>query len=504
MDARLRAVHDLVVPSAREAVGLHAYDGVVQDLSPAGVASGLAGLGGAPLADPHEEAHLAAFEGWLRLELGELEAHRWNPLWHIANLDLASYDRDYAPAEERAEARRRHLAAWPDAVDAAIEALQGAPRGIAAGLLGAAEGLAAGLDPDEDAEALAAHRRFVAHLRRAAADGEPDTPLGGAALARLLGVAEATTVDLGRLAERADAERDRLRGLLADACASLHPDRSLDGAVAALIADHPTADRLLAQAQALTGEVIAFTADAGLVPDYEGECVVGPTPPSRSWAMAALAPAAPYEPDGPSSYHVTLPDASWTPAEREDWLAVFNHSALLAVTVHEVAPGHFTHFRFVRDAPTDVRRSLHSYAFTEGWAHDMEELMLEEGYRAGDPHYAAGVALEALLRVTRLAVAIGVHTGATGPEEAVRRFTADAFIAGPAARAEAARALFDPLYGGYTWGKLELRALRAEARRVWGAGYTHRRFHAALLRLGAPPLGLARAALADGAPDPTG
>ena len=45
------------------------------------------------------------------VELGELELHRANPLYHVAALDVSCYDREYAPAEERAEARRRHLAA---------------------------------------------------------------------------------------------------------------------------------------------------------------------------------------------------------------------------------------------------------------------------------------------------------------------------------------------------------------------------------------------------------
>jgi hypothetical protein len=500
MHPRLRAVLGLTVCAAREVVGLHAYDGHVQDLSPAGVRAGLAALGGEPLDDPHEEGHLRAFEDALRVQLGELESHRWNPLWHIENLDLANYDREYAPAEQRAEARRRHLAAWPDAVDAAVEALDRVPRGVARGLLGAAEGLAAGLDPQTDAAALAAHQRFVEHVRRAAAAGEPNARLGAHALTRLLASAEAMAVDLGQLAEQADAERDRLRALLADACAALRPGVAPRDVVAELSADHPTADGVLQEARKLTDEVIAFTRDAGLVPDYDGECRVGPSPPSRSWAMAMLSAAAPFEQDGPSWFYVTPPDPSWTPEQRDDWLSVFNRTSLPAIAVHEVAPGHFTHLRFVRDAPTDVRKALQSYAFTEGWAHDMEELLLEVGYRDGDPRYAAAVAVEALVRVTRLAVATGVHADDMTLEEAERRFSEDAFLEGPAARSEAVRATFDPAYGSYTWGKLELRRLRDEARRLWGAAYTHRRFHAALLRLGAPPLGLARAALTDGGP----
>ena len=75
-------------------------------------------------------------------------------------------------------------------------------------------------------------------------------------------------------------------------------------------------------------------------------------------------------------------------------------------------------------------------------------------------------------------------------EDAVHRFEADAFLAGPAARSEAARATFDPGYGYYTWGKLEIRTLRDQAQAQWGLRYSHRRFHDALLDQGAPPLGL--------------
>jgi hypothetical protein len=119
MYKRLQALADLAVAAAREYVGLHQYDGRVQDLSPEGVRAGLASLGGPPLDDPLDDAYVAAHEHAFRVELGELEMHRSNPVYHIAELDLSCYDREYAPAEQRADARRRHLALWPDAVDAA-------------------------------------------------------------------------------------------------------------------------------------------------------------------------------------------------------------------------------------------------------------------------------------------------------------------------------------------------------------------------------------------------
>src|SRR3954451_22555615 len=103
MDPRLRAVNELQVSEAREYVGLHDdYDGVVQDLSPSGVAGALARLGqGARQREPHDEAHLTAFETGMRTLFGTMEYHRRSPLPHLGNLDVSCYDREYAPLDER-------------------------------------------------------------------------------------------------------------------------------------------------------------------------------------------------------------------------------------------------------------------------------------------------------------------------------------------------------------------------------------------------------------------
>src|SRR5215207_8434747 len=102
MNQRLRAICGLSMSAVREYVGRHEYDGRVEDLSPEGVRAALARVGGpagtgpegsgeprggAPVGregDPHDEAQLAAFERLVRLELGELELYRANPLYHVA------------------------------------------------------------------------------------------------------------------------------------------------------------------------------------------------------------------------------------------------------------------------------------------------------------------------------------------------------------------------------------------------------------------------------------
>lgn len=497
-----------MVAESRESAGLHEYDGVVQDLSPDGVKAGLDRLsvGDADFTG-HDRAHLEAIENGLRFSLAQAEEHRRNPVIHLANLDLACYDRSYAPVEERDAARRRHLAAWPDAVDAAIEALDQVPALVAEALLPAARGLAAALPGGADqavpergvaggttdgalGAAWQAHGRLVAHLERSARIGVPEVALGATRLASLMADGEAMSIDLSRLETEAARESARLRALLDDACVRLRPGLPTAEVVARLVSDHPGPDGVAPAAAALIDQATDLTLRARLLPELDGDCLVGPAPESRRWAMAMMSWSAPYEADAPSWYYVTPPDPSWPVADQEEWMAVFSHTTLPAITVHEVMPGHFAHGRMLRRASTDVRRGLHSPAFIEGWAHYAEELMFEEGFRSEDPRYCIGMCVEALVRATRLGVAIGLHSGAMTISEAVRAFEEQAFLKGAAARSEASRATYDPTYGRYTWGKLEILRLRDEAMAAWGSRYSHLRFHEALLGLGAPPLGL--------------
>jgi hypothetical protein len=354
---RLRAVCDLDVAKSREQSGRHEYDGVIQDLSRNGVQAALSKLGGDGdrLDDTHDEAHLDAFEAAARTYFGDLQLHRSNPLPHLDGLDLACYDRNYASQEQREAARLAHLAQWPQAVDTAIETLDQLSAPVAEALGDAIRGLAAGIPATADEsvreQAVAAHARLVAHIDQAAAGGPADAALGTAGLTALMSTAETIPVDIGRLSERADAERDRLTARLAQSCAHIDPDRPPLEVARELVRDHPDADGVIEAAQHWTELAIAFTKDHDLVPYHDGECLVGLAPPSRRWGMAMMSWAAPGEPEGPSWYHITPPEDSWTRPEQEEWLEVFSATTLPGITAHEVAPGHFSHGRALRRAP---------------------------------------------------------------------------------------------------------------------------------------------------------
>ncbi|ADD43822.1 DUF885 family protein [Stackebrandtia nassauensis] len=487
----LTAIGDLTLARTREEAGRHEYDGLVQDLSPTGVKRDLDALVTAdnPAVDPHDRAQLEAARHRLRVRFGELELHRRDPTLHLENLETFCYQRDYAEAGHRAEATRRHLDAWPQAVDAAIASLDRVPAPVAAAAIEPARSLASYV-PDGDSRAAAALDRLVAHLEHLATDGDPEVAIGGAALARLAGADEAVDVDLTSLADRAETERETWWQHLTEACRRIDPNAPVADTMAALLDDHPSAAELLAETTSLVDQVIQWTNDRGLLPPVDGECSVRATPASQGFQVAAMYATAPHEPDAASWFCVTPPDPGWPEARQRDWLRNYHRSGLANIALHEVAPGHFAHARARRRADGDVRKTLNSTAFTEGWAHYIEQLALEEGYADGDPRFAASVARDALLRVTRLACVIGLQTGTMSLADAEDRYRRDTFCGPDTARAAVGRVLRDPTTMAYTWGKLAILDLRETAKQRWGNDFSLRRFHTALLDLGAPPIGL--------------
>src|SRR5699024_12719186 len=129
------------------------------------------------------------------------------------------------------------------------------------------------------------------------------------------------------------------------------------------------------------------------VPGGGGECGLEESADARRCGTAMMSAGGPGEAEAPADYFVTPPDPAWSPQEAEEWLEIFSHTTLPAVSVHEVAPGHFSHWRHMRTLQSPVRRALHSMTFAEGWAHYAEEMLLEEGFGAYAAERVAGAAL---------------------------------------------------------------------------------------------------------------
>ena len=246
------------------------------------------------------------------------------------------------------------------------------------------------------------------------------------------------------------------------------------------------------QAAKLTASSRAFILEKKLVTiPSEEQAIVKESPPFQRWNAAFLDPPGVFEERMLKGfYYITLPDPTWPKKEQEEYL--LPKGILLSTTIHEVYPGHFLQWLFQKRAPTRVQKLFTSYSFVEGWAHYGEQMMIEEGFGAETPESHLGQLSDALLRNCRVVVSLGVHTAKMTMAQAERRFIQDCHQDKATAREQAARATFDPGYFAYTLGKMQILALREEAKKRLGTGFSLQRFHDALLAHGAPPVPLIR------------
>ena len=95
--------------------------------------------------------------------------------------------------------------------------------------------------------------------------------------------------------------------------------------------------------------------------------------------------------------------------------------------MHEVYPGHYTQFLWMRPAPSKIRKLIGCRSNAEGWAHYSEQMMLDEGYGNGDPKLRLGQLQDALLRDARYIVGIQMHTGKMTMDEAIEFFQKEGY-----------------------------------------------------------------------------
>ena len=249
--------------------------------------------------------------------------------------------------------------------------------------------------------------------------------------------------------------------------------------------EHPAAGAISAAAQEQLDELSTFIDRNGIVTRPEGEpVIVAPTPEFYRWSFASMWVPGPFEQKASRAYYyVTDVDPSWPADRQEEHLRDFNYPTLWAISIHEVYPGHFLHYQFLRRVESKVRKSIMfaPASFVEGWAHYTEQMMVEAGFRRNDHTFKLGQLAEALIRLGRFIVSIRLHVQDWSVEQGVRFFRDECFMEESSARREAERGTFDPTYLVYSVGKLMLLKLRRDYQEKQGAKYTQRAFHDQLL-----------------------
>jgi uncharacterized protein (DUF885 family) len=521
-------------PTAATDLGLHSHDAVLDDVSPPAIAreiarlkawaARLAKLDGAQLSRSRR-ADLRLLRSSIDaslLELQDIRSYTHQPAYYPSLASRSVYlliKRDFAPAAERMRAviareraiprllsdGQKNLKEVPRvAVDIALDELpeiigffeRDVPLAFASvndarlkADLAASTKLAA--------DALRAYTDFV--KREIAPKANAPFAIGPELFRKKLLAEEMIDTPLDVLLARGEAELRRLQAEFTATAARIDPKAKPTDVLDAIQKDHEAPERLIASVQQRVSTLRQFLIDKKIVslPDDTQPRVIETPPYMRATTLASMDTPGAFEARRTDAYYtVTLPDPTWTAAQKEDYLrGAFSRPLVDVVTIHEAFPGHFTQFVWLPHVKSVVRKAEGAGSNAEGWAHYCEQMLLDEGFGGGDPKLRLAQLQDALLRAARYVVGIRLHTKGMTLAEAVAFFQNEGFQTKKVSEMETRRGSRDPTYLIYTWGKLEILALRDAYKKKLGAAYSLQKFHDAFLTEGAAPLPLVREAL---------
>jgi len=403
-------------PVRATSLGMHAYDGLLPDLTPSAVAehvrqldellTAIDGVDDLELTVEEQvdlevlRAHLAASA----FDLTEIARHTWDPLvWDPASGLHALAIRDFAPSVDRLAHADQRLRALPDFLRAARSTLgemsalhvETALQRLA-GFDGVLDELAA-LGPlamdavDAAREAISAHGAWLADAQpRSRRDPRLGVRLYSAAVWHHLDEELAPVQVLEMAESHLDEVTARLRQTAAE---YLGESGHSPDIVRRALAEAAAADRdaIVPTIQAALGRTTAFVRDHDLLTLPDHVVHVRDMPRIHHGIAVAYcdAPGPLEEARLPTFVAVAPPPADWPDARVMSFLREYNVDLLHDLTIHEAMPGHAVQLARASAAPTSlIRRLAPSGVFIEGWAVYAEELMVDRGYAPDDDRRA--------------------------------------------------------------------------------------------------------------------
>src|SRR6267142_5865307 len=304
---------------------------------------------------------------------------------------------------------------------------------------------------------------------------------------------EMVDVPLPRLLQIGYAQLHKDQRAFLETARRIDPNKSPEEVLKEVERDLPSAATLLSSAQQQLDGLRQFLIDKKIITVPGGaQAKVVETPPfARATTFASMDTPGPYEANATEAYYnITLPDPSWPKEKQEEYLQGYNYPLLSNVSVHEVWPGHYTQFLWVKNSPdlSKVRKLTGAGSNAEGWAHYSEEMMLDEGFNKDAPKYRLAQLVDALLRDCRYIVGIKLHTQGMTMAQAKEFFVKEGRQQPVVGEMETKRGTGDPTYLMYTLGKLEILKLRADCRRKMGGNFSLQDFHDRFIKAGSPPV----------------
>jgi uncharacterized protein (DUF885 family) len=449
---------------------------------------------------------------WELTEAKEVRSWRRAPGSYLASIGGGCNNlviRNFAPLEDRVRSLISRLRAAPDGLAQGRANIESPSRYHVETAIEAGTGMRAlferdlpnAVEPCTDAAlkqqfheandaAAGAVQAYVDWLRNdVLPSATEDFAWGASTFAKLISQTDSIDDPLESLIRRGEEDLRAHQDLLRETAAKIDASASPAEVVDAVSRDHPSPEELLPEVDRLLEELRQFSIDARLCTmPTDIRIAMAETPGfSRMTTQAACSPPGPFERTAKEAYYyVTPPDPSWSPERTEAYLKFFNRWSIPGVTAHEAYPGHYVHLTYLHRAETDIGRYLMTTTTVEGWAHYVEQLMIEAGYRDGDPRVHLMQIREALMRLCRYRCAFGLHAEGWTVQQAIDFFINEGFATPIIAERETRRGIIGPNYYAYTMGKHQILALRDRLRTRDGASFDQRAFHDAFMQLPYP------------------
>jgi uncharacterized protein (DUF885 family) len=541
-----------LTPVAATSLGEHRYDSMLDDVSVAAnerrtaLARELLGqlrtLDRGSLSRAHQvDAQLLTNELEYQLwRSGQLQEWRWNPLVYTELAGNSVYllmARDFAPLSERLhsvgarlEALPRLLAQVRDVLDPARVPRIHAETAVKqnTGVLELIDQLVVpqlGALPEAEQTQL---KSAIAHARTAVTQhqlwlekrllpaAKGDFRLGAQLYDAKLRFALVSTLSRQEIRARAQSELVATRAEMYSIARAVlagrqgapelpespNPSQQQTAIAAALelaYADRPPRAAVFEAARGAFEQARSFVRAKDFVTLYEDPLDIIPMPQfQRGVALAYCDSPGPLDQGQKTFFAVSpIPD-DWSDAQAASFLREYNNLSIDDLTIHEAMPGHYVQLMHANRYDSPLRAVLSSGTFIEGWAVYTERLMVEEGFRDGDPLMRL-IQLKWYLRTIANAILDqGVHVDGMSRETAMQLMMHDTFQEEREASGKWVRAqLTATQLPTYFVGVQEQLALREEARRRWGRTFTLKRYHDAALSFGSPPVRYVRELLFD-------
>ena len=213
--------------------------------------------------------------------------------------------------------------------------------------------------------------------------------------------------------------------------------------------------------------------------------------PEFQWgnSVAYLNPAPPLDAKAASFYAISPPPREWDTRRVQTFLEEYNRHMLQMLTIHEAYPGHYVQLAYSNRHPSLIRRVLSSGVFAEGWAVYTEQMMLDQGYGAGDLVLRLSQLKWYLRTVANAILDYKMHCANMSDDEALAFLTQRAFQSEGEAVGKIIRSKQSSCQlSTYFVGRTAFYRLRQQIQREQGDQFDLGRYHEAVLDHGTLPV----------------